>query len=323
MKNNLKIAIIGVYYGTFPDWIQYWLKSCRDNKSIDFFLVTDIKGMQVPDNVKIINMSLNQLKQLAEEKLGMKIILERPYKVCDYRPAYGVILDKYIKEYDYWGHCDFDLIWGDIRYFIEKYDIEKYDKFLPLGHLALYRNTKKCNEYYKLPGSRCGDYEKVFTSDNNFAFDETAGIYSIYQKNNLAMFSNRIFAEIKTFHKRFRLKKCDKNYYHQIFYYEDGKVYRAYKKKKEIKTEEYIYIHFRRKISADKSKNYEELDSFYITDDGFIKKDKGVPTLKEIKKYNHNPGLIVEWFESISFCIKNFKKMPDKLISKIRNIFNK
>lgn len=313
MKKKLRIAIIGIYYGTFPNWMPYWLKSCQSNSSIDFILVTDIKDIEVPDNVRIIDMSLEDFKKLAEEKLKMKISLERPYKLCDYKPVYGVILSDYLKDYDYWGHCDFDLIWGDIRNFIEKYEIEKYDKFLPLGHLALYRNTEKCNNYYKLPGSKCGDYKKVFQSDNNFAFDETDGIYSIYKNNRLKMFTSRIFAEIKTFHKRFRLKKSDKNYKHQVFYYEDGKIYRAYAEKDKIKIQEYIYIHFRRKLPADRLIKFGDIEDFYITNDGFIKKQKGVPTIGEIEKYNCNPGILIENFETIKFCIKNFKKMPLKM----------
>lgn len=323
MENKLRIAIIGIYYGTFPDWMPYWLKSCQSNSTIDFLLVTDIKNIEVPNNVHVMNMSLKELKKLAEEKLKMQISLEKPYKICDYKPVYGVILEEYLKEYDYWGHCDFDLIWGDIRSFIEKYEIEKYDKFLPLGHLALYKNTEKCNNYYKLSGSKCGDYKNVFQNDNNFAFDETDGIYSIYKKNNLKMFTDRIFAEIKTFHKRFRLKKCDKNYKHQVFYFEDGKIYRAYEKKGKIKTQEYIYIHFRRKLPVDELINFKDIDNFYITYDGFVEKTKGIPTIKEIEKYNHNPGNIIEGIETIKFCIKNLKKIPQKVLDLIKEKIEK
>ncbi len=323
MNNKLKIAIIGIYYGTFPDWMPYWLKSCQSNSSIDFLLVTDIKNIELPENVHIINISLSELKKLAEEKLKMKISMERPYKICDYRPAYGIIFSDYIKEYDYWGHCDFDLIWGDIRTFTEKYNIEKYDKFLPLGHLALYRNIEKCNNYFKLEGSECGNYKEVFENDINYAFDETDGIYSIYKKNNLPMFSNRIFAEIKTFHKRFRLKKCDKNYKHQVFYCEDGKIYRAYEEKGKIKKQEYIYIHFRRKLPADKLISFKDIDNFYITYNGFIKKEKGLPTIKEIEQYNHNPGNIIEGIETIRFCIRNFKKIPSKTLDLIKEKIKK
>lgn len=46
---SLKIVIIGFYYGTFPAWMPYWLRSCADNPTIDFMLVTDIKLDSLPD----------------------------------------------------------------------------------------------------------------------------------------------------------------------------------------------------------------------------------------------------------------------------------
>lgn len=305
---NLKIAIIGIYYGTFPDWMPYWLKSCEDNETIDFLLVTDIKNIDVPKNVHIIDISMSELKKIAEKKLEMDISLEKPYKLCAFKPVYGKILSDYIKNYDYWGHCDFDMIFGDIRYYIDKYDLNQYDKFLPLGHLALYRNTEKVNNYYKLPGSKCGDYEYVFRSKENIGFDETYGIYSIYKYNKLPMFSKRIFAEIKTYHERFRVKFREINYYNQVFYYENGKVYRAYKKKGKIYIQEYIYIHFRRKLNADKNMKFSNLSCFYITNKGFYNKEKGIPSLEDIKKYNYNPGYLKEIKETIKFCIKKLNK---------------
>ena len=243
----------------------------------------------------------------------MEVCLEKAYKICDYKPVYGIIFKDYLKNYDYWGHCDFDLIFGDIEKFVKEYEIEKYDKFLHLGHLAIYKNNDKVNNYFKMDGSRCGNYKEVFTSDKNFAFDEMGGIYAIYKKNKLPMFSKRIFAEIKTFHKRFRLSKQDKNYKHQAFYWENGKVFRAYKKGKKIELEEYIYIHFRRKIPANSKINLNKINAFYITNDGFFPKEEGIPSLADIEKYNHNPGIIFENIETLKFCTKNFRKLPKKL----------
>lgn len=309
---SLKIVIIGFYYGTFPAWMPYWLRSCADNPTVDFLLVTDIKLDCLPDNVSLAKKTMPQVKELFQEKLGMEIALEKPYKLCDYRPLYGILLEESIKEYDYWGHCDFDLIWGDIREMTSRYELVKYDKFLPLGHLSLYRNKEEVNRYYRLEGSKCGDYLSVLGSNDNFAFDETEGIYAIYEHNHLPMFTRRIFAEIKTFHKRFRLKQCDRNYKHQVFYYENGKVYRAYQESGRIKTEEYIYIHFRRKLPVKKTEGWQELGAFYITPDGFFDKQEGIPKLLEIEKYNHNPGALAELGETIWFCLKNVHKIKTK-----------
>lgn len=316
MYENKSIVIIGFYYGSFPEWMEYWLRSCADNSTIDFLLITDIKLYDTPKNLKIINYKLSQVKKLFEKKLDIKISLQKPYKLCDFRPLYGVLLQEYIQEYDYWGHCDFDLIWGNIRKFVEQYKINEYDKFLPLGHLSLYRNTREVNNYYKLEGSNCGNFLRVIQSDDSFAFDEVGGIYAIYKYNKLPMFTKRIFAEIKMFHKRFRLKKCDRNYKHQVFYYENGSVFRAYEENGYIKTEEYIYIHFRRKLEVNNRKKWHDLKAFYITPDGFFEKRVGeIPNIQEIEKYNHNPGVCKELLETSIFCIKNITKIKTKVIN--------
>lgn len=312
----LKIAIIGCYYGQFPVWIQYWLKSCSTNPTIDFFIVTDLDLPDKPENVHIIFFHLNEIKLLAEQKIGISVSLGKPYKLCDLKPCYGLVFEDYLKEYDYWGHCDFDLIWGDIRKFIEKYEIEKYDKFLALGHLALYRNIENINKRFMLDGSKCGNYQEVFSNDNGYAFDELGGIYSIYEKNQFSMFNKRIFAEIKTYHQRFRLKKVDGNYKHQVFLYKDGSVFRVYEKNGKIKTHEYIYIHFRRKLLADERKWY-EVENFYITKDGFFDLDQLPNSISEIEKYNKNLGTIMEVKETIEFILKNIKYIRTKVENEI------
>ena len=317
--NKTKIAIIGCYYGEFPVWIQYWLKSCSTNKTIDFYIVTDIQMDNLPDNVKIISLTLKEVKELAEKKLEINVNLTKPYKLCDFKPCYGLVFEEYIRGYDYWGHCDFDLIWGDIRGFISKYEIDKYDKFLPFGHLSLYRNTKEVNMRYMLDGSQCGDYREVFSDDGGHAFDETGGIYSIYQKHGFPMFNKRIFAEIKTFHDRFRLKQVDKNYKHQVFYFKNGKVMRSFEECGSIKQQEFIYIHFRRKLPADKRK-WSELTDFYITNKGFVDMYDVPTNVKEIEKYNHNPGAAVELFETVGFMIKNIRKVKSKIQNEILSV---
>ena len=33
----------------------------------------------------------------------------------DLRPAYGVLFEEYLDGYDFWGHCDLDVLFGRIR----------------------------------------------------------------------------------------------------------------------------------------------------------------------------------------------------------------
>lgn len=305
MTNN--ICIIGAYFGKFPNYFDLWLKSAGKNPKVDFLIFTDAKIEEKPSNVTVIPMTLLQMKKLAAEKLGMQVSLERPYKCCDFKPVYGVIFQDYVKHYDYWGHCDFDLIWGNIYSFLERNEYQKYDKFLNLGHLSLYRNTDVVNSYYMQPGSQTGDYKTVFTTDRNFSFDEFFGINTIYSSNKYPIFVNRIFADISRIYHRYRLALKDKNYNYQVFYWEDGHVFRAYLDGAEIKKDEFIYIHFKKRPNYTVNDDVRDANSFYVTNDGFFVKDAKPITKEIIQKMNPYPGMIYEKFELLKFKYLDYK----------------
>ena len=290
-----KIAVLSVYYGKLPPYYRLWIKSCEYNPTIDFYLVTDIPVTDLPTNVSIIKLSLEQFRKLAEDKLETKISLEAPYKICDYRPMFGQIFQDYLSGYDYWANCDMDMIFGDLRKFFDMYDLSQYDRFLHLGHLSLYRNTPKCNLYYRLPGSHCGDWKKVVESPQNCLFDEWNGIFGIYHENNIPMFEQRIFADISMIYTRFRLALDDKNYDQQVFYWEDGHVYRSYWEDEQWKREEFIYIHFKRRKMDKEAFSAKNTKAFFIGPNGFQEKtqDISVNTIDEInpfrgEKFEHN-----------------------------------
>lgn len=282
--SKFSICIIGVYFGKLPTYFNLWLKSCACNTDINFLIVTDNELYNLPANVTSIKMTLSDMKLLADKKLGLNSSLTTPYKCCDFKAVYGNIFCEYIKEYDFWGHCDFDLIFGDIRKFITDNVLEKYDKIFDLGHLALYRNTDKVNSYYKLPGSRY-DYFKVFTTLDNYAFDERNCIYQIYKKNALPMYENIDYLDIHSIFTRFKAAHNIKNYINQVFYWENGKVIMAYKKRGKILCDEYIYIHFQKRgfqTTLDDS-----VKSFYIDKNGFTEKlNVGIPGLSDITSIN-------------------------------------
>ena len=290
-REKYSIAVIGVYFGKLPEYFNLWLKSCEYNKDVSFIVFGDMLGGEKPENVQFISMKIEQMKALADKKLGLNTGLSTPYKCCDFRPAYGIIFEDYLKGYDFWGHCDFDVIFGNIRGFINEEILYEFDKVLPMGHLSLYRNTPECNSYYKLPGSTCGDYKKVFESEKHYGFDEWSGIYKIYKANNLKMYDERIFADISVLYTRLRRSLKDKNYKNQAFYWENGKVLRAYSDKGRIKSDEFIYIHFQKRGFKNTVKN--PTAGFYITPNGFCdKKTQDIPQEAEVKAMNpYNIGI--------------------------------
>lgn len=303
----MKIVVIAIYYGQLPEWFNLWLKSCEYNKNIDFIFITDQEVKDTPINVQVLKITFEKLKKLISKKLEYDIILEKPYKLCDFRPMYGLIFEEIVKEYDYWGHCDIDLIFGDIEYFIEKYNIERYEKFLHLGHLSLYKNTYENNRNFKRDVIGMKNWKEVVTDGKNFYFDEWSGIYKVYKQYNIPMFENRIFADISMIYKRFRLALKDINYDYQVFYWENGKVYRNYIKNSDILSDEFIYIHFKKRKLKNNIFNSNNIEGFYITNNGFFEKKKKI-TKEEIKNYNLFQGKIREKIELFLFNLKELLK---------------
>lgn len=300
-NEEIKICIVNVYFGAFPNYFPLWLKSAQRNPNIDFLIFSDGTYANLPSNVRIVHSSLADIKQRAEKALGFEVALDTPYKCCDYKAIYGLIFKEELNSYNYWGHCDLDLIWGDLeKCFIEN-EITRYDRFFFLGHLSLYRNNDTVNNYIKLPGAAV-DYREVFTTNRICVFDEVPGTVQIYLKHGLPMFSEKKFADVSSIYRRFRLAKLTitkekiQNYHRQVFIWKDGCVYRLYCQRHRIFEEEYAYIHFKKRPNFTLNFNWQSCSSFAIIDAGFFPVD-GLSPNEIIARYARCRSVIAEGLE--------------------------
>lgn len=282
-----KIAIIACYFGKLPEYFPLFILSCNANPKLDFYIITD-QIINDANNVHFIIMSFSKFKERVQKCFDFQIMLDKPYKICDYRPAFGVIFSDLLEKYDFWGHCDIDEIFGSISDYIDDSILNRYDKIYQQGHLALYRNVDRINKAYCLKGGQ--DYHSIFTTKISCVFDEIGGIQEIFDANNILTYKALNCADISTKHYQFRL--CDylqkgkekKRFNGQIYYYENNRIYCAYAVGSHIEIEEYIYIHFSgRKLKLFIDKN---TDAFFITNTGIYPKTSKNVTLNSIKKYN-------------------------------------
>lgn len=303
-ENELKpsICVIGVYFGKFNSYFPLWLRSAEWNETVRFLIFTDQEYLELPKNVSIVQMTLEGFKILSQEKMGFDIALDRPYKCCDLKPAYGYIFSEYIGEFDYWAHCDFDMLFGDIRSFFERYSLDEFDKVLTLGHLSLYRNTEENNRRFMLEGGKLGNYREVFSSNKSYGFDELSGMYSIYKTHGFSMFEKRIYADISIKYKRFVLAKSEDNYTRQIFAWKEGKVFRYHiDENGKINSTEYIYIHFRKRGNLPFQNDCLNSLGFWITQKGFGAMPNELDYQEAIKEYNPYRGRMVEMVEALKY----------------------
>lgn len=250
MKNAVFII---PYFGRFNNYFQLFLQSCGKNPAYDWLIFTDDDRIfNYPDNVHVKYTNFNEIRAMFQMKFNFKISLERAYKLCDYRAAYGYLFEEHIRNYRMWGYCDTDMIWGNISHFITDEMISKYDKIGIFGHCTLYRNTYEINRAFMQPLYGQERYKEVFSKEQNFSFDEEfkKSINNIFIDNGLSVYEQLPIANIYTKSSDFRLtsllgreKYIVEKKQNAFFVWDNGRLYRYVSYKGNIARQEYLYIH--------------------------------------------------------------------------------
>ncbi len=167
--------MIGFYFGELPWYLPYFLKTCKHNEWIDFVIVSNKTSREaLPINVRFVSETLDSMQARIKATLGVSIDLNvSAYKLCDFRPCFGVLFPEFVKGYEFWGHCDLDLILGDIHSFVYE-QLNTFD-FISLRHdyisswFAIYRNIEALNMAYL----KSEHHKLIFTDPIYYNFDET------------------------------------------------------------------------------------------------------------------------------------------------------
>ena len=246
MDRMKKCCLILAYFGKMPNYFPLFLKSCGYNSKINFLVLTDDEtNYPYPKNVKVIYISFGDMKNKIQSYFDFEISLKTPYKLCDYRPVFGYVFEDMLKDYEYWGYCDNDIIFGDI----EKFFIEGYDKLFCLGHLTIFKNTPENNRLFMSEDI----YKKAFMSNENVIFDEccnnTQNIHDIFLRHDKKVYEKDLSVNFKILSTKFikitfqpETRKFISDDIESLYVWDNGKIFRYYMKDTLIK-EEYLYIH--------------------------------------------------------------------------------
>lgn len=272
----MKTLIFLPYFGRWNSYFKLWLHSCSYQKDFDWLILTDIPIAEVlPDNITVVYCTLQSLKEHFQKKLKMPLSLERPYKLCDYKPFYGYLLSEYLQKYDYWGYCDCDLIFGDIRKYLTRDLQKKYDKCIRTGHFSVIRNTPAINTAFL----KYNTYKIVLTSPVIYGHDESIEGYHPGFAGELLNEGYRFFnleqpvADIDF--RRYPFYEMDHSGGPYIYFYNKGKLYRIYREKGKIVKSECMYVHLqKRRMSVDEAVNPE---CFLICPNHFTKCPSDIP----------------------------------------------
>ncbi len=174
MDDHPKIAVLIPYFGSWPEWFPLFLRTCRYNTEIDWILPSDLKIKEErPPNVKLVYVKLEELSQRISKMLDLEIQITHPYKLTDFKPAYGYIFSDLLSEYEFWGYGDMDLVYGKIGQFLSSSVFTRFDVISPSrdffpGHFLMLRNTETiCNLF-----RRASNWKNILSDELCHSFDE-------------------------------------------------------------------------------------------------------------------------------------------------------
>lgn len=244
-----KICLALPWFGKLPPYWGGYIESCADNSDIDFLIVTDQAVGAVPDNVRVISMSWNQIYQKFKTlflNLGYnRFYLGHPYKLCDYKPTYGLLFQEYLKGYEYWGYIDCDLIWGNISKFLHRIQYWKYDRIYRCGHLSIYRNTPEINNIFYSDTEGCIPFKDIVETSYSMNFDE-CGINEYFVRNNRNFYSKGDEVTFYAYTDQFKWKNFRNPELGELFVKEcDGSTWVYYMTSEDkFDKQEVCYVHF-------------------------------------------------------------------------------
>ena len=313
-------VLILPYFGKFNNYFQLFLRSCSFNNKIDWMIFSDQNPTyDLSSNVRWVNFTLDEVRKLAIKKIGDNISLSNPYKLCDYKPTYGLLFEEYIRDYKYWGHCDCDLLFGDLNSLLLPILENGYDKIFAAGHLTIYKNSPKNNRIFMKPYKGRYLYKEVFSSDKIYAFDEDFfdnNIHSIFIENGMKIYSKDISMNVSTRCARITRENYDETnrtfkldrFIKARYYWDEGHIIRLFcdENSEQIIKEEFLYIHLQmRKMRI--LGNMKDVNIYEILSDRFVERQRLPKNKKEMAEAFIGFPYLFWWDRKCKYLVKRIE----------------
>lgn len=133
-------VLIVPFFGQLPDWYENWERNVERMREFGYDFLHDEDEDSFRDRVR--------------DKLGIEPPpMENTGRVWNFRPAFGVLYEDEIKDFDWWGHTDFDVVYGRVENwytddFLADFDIAANGFDYISGPWTLYRNTPVVNTLF-------------------------------------------------------------------------------------------------------------------------------------------------------------------------------
>lgn len=246
-----KITVLSLYIGQWHPLLPLFVKSAAANPVISWKLIGSplppTVATPLPSNVSHVPLTLRDFEAVVKSQLGLDVHIDNPQKLCDFRPALGMLFPELIEKSYFWGFCDTDIIVGDLSNFINQEILDRYPKLWIRGHFSLFRNCRQMNELF-MAGGRHLDYREVMEDPKPRIFDEWKGMALILDSEDISVYKAECMGDIDSSTYQIRLVNRE-NFSPQTLIYHAPKLYQVFfdPKIQSIQKRELMYIHYQKR----------------------------------------------------------------------------
>jgi hypothetical protein len=268
------IRLVVPHFGQRPAYFPLVVRSMAANPDVSWMLLTEQPVPDTPPNVAVQLCQFGDLAARIQSFFDFEISLERPYKLCDFRPAFGEIFADELAGYDFWGHSDLDLIFGRIRDHLPAAAFEA-DKILFNGNFSLYRNNAQTAVWYRHEVGKVS-YRDAMTNPAAMHFDEWAGIYYIVEDLRAPAWQEDVIFDISF--RRYRPQaEVSPGRGPRRYAWEDGKIceYRLERGRPVRRTA--LLVHLQKRVMRAPAPDVLAAERYWILPNGFAVQNRVTP----------------------------------------------
>ena len=172
------IRLVVPYFGERPPYLALVVRSMAANPDVYWLLITDAPVPDAPPNVTRAAVRVRRPRRPHPAATSTSRSAWSARTSCATSgPPSARCSPTELTGYDFWGHCDLDLVFGRIRDHLPAEAFEA-DKVLIQGNFALYRNTAEAAGWFRHEVGRVS-YRTAMTTPAAQHFDEMAGMHYV------------------------------------------------------------------------------------------------------------------------------------------------
>jgi hypothetical protein len=260
------IRLIVPYFGERPSYLPLVVRSMAHNPDVSWLLITDEPLPDAPPNVTVLRCRFADLAARIQGHFDFPISLQRPYKLCDFRPAFGEVFADELAGWDFWGHCDLDVVFGRIRDHLPPEAFE-FDKVLIQGNFSLYRNTAEAAGWFRHEVGRIS-YRQALSTPAAQHFDEMAGMHYVLADLGVPYWQQPVIFDL-SFHRYRTRAEHPAGRDPRRYAWEDGEVCEYRLEGGDIVRRTALLVHLQKRTMRPPPADVLTADRYWITANGF------------------------------------------------------